>query len=193
MESFVVFDTETTGLPTIRKDLVNPSLLPHWDKCRIVQIAWQIYKSVEDTNPVSKQCYVITPDGFDIPDESARIHGINSARATEDGISISAALRLFFDDITTYEISTAVAHNMAFDSNALVSEIYRLEENEYIDQWNDIEKYCTMRAACPNGERWPKLIDLYNKLIGPTTIQLHHADGDTQLCAEIYRSQLLDG
>ena len=187
--AFVVFDTETTGLPSKFID-ATPSNIKNWDSCRIVQIAWEIYNNSTDTSPVSSQCYVVSPDGFTIPSKSSSIHGISTEDALANGTPISNVITLFMNDITKHNVTTAVAHNMSFDSNVFLSEMYRNKFGD-VDIWKDLRKHCTMIAGTKRGGRWPKLNDLYKSLIGPVdnSLILHRADVDTKLCADIYKVQ----
>ena len=166
--AFVVFDTETSGLPTKYIDAVVTNW-HNWDSCRIVQIAWEIYTSPNDVAPVVSQCYTVSPEGFTIPPQSIAIHGITTDNALENGISIRSMLKLFFDDITRYKITKAVAHNMSFDSNVLLSEMYRIgnQIDEELIVWKALKKHCTMLVGTKKGGRWPKLNALYKSMIGP--------------------------
>ena len=187
--AFVVFDTETTGLPRRYIDATSTNF-SNWDSCRIVQIAWEIYNSPSDTYPVSDGCYVVSPDGFTIPAKSTSIHGISTAEALNIGISINDVIRLFTSDIILHKVETAVAHNMSFDTNVLLAEMYRNNLGN-INVWKSLRKHCTMIAGTKRGGRWPKLVDLYKSLIGDIdeSTTLHKADVDTSLCAAIYKVQ----
>ena len=43
---------------------------------RMVQIAWQVHD--DDGNLIENQDYIIKPEGYDIPFNAARIHGITN-------------------------------------------------------------------------------------------------------------------
>ena len=191
--AFVVFDTETSGLP-IKYNNAVPTNWNNWDSSRIVQIAWEIYDSPNDVAPVASHCYIVSPEGFTIPPQSTAIHGITNEYASENGIPILSMIKLFFDDLKRYEITKAVAHNMSFDSNVLLSEMYRIgnEVDEELSVWKALKKHCTMLVGTKRGGRWPKLNALYESLLGPVdaSMTLHRADVDTRLCAEIYKVQV---
>jgi DNA polymerase-3 subunit alpha len=178
------FDTETTGLPPRR---VPPTETDKWSDCRIVQIAWELY------NPVTKECvkkanYVIRPDNFSIPEGAARIHGITTEIANETGVHMSKV----FDDMSSdlADATLAVAHNMSFDDNVLLSELYRYNPNhQLIDVWLKMPKKCTMLMGTPAKQKWPKLTELYTRLFGQAPdATLHRADADVDICAKCYFS-----
>jgi DNA polymerase III subunit alpha len=186
--AFLVFDTETTGLPNVYNIRATPDTLGNWMYCRLVQIAWRIYTHEDNQfNLMSTQSYLIKPDGFDIPADATRIHGITTADAANNGIDIQTALEYLMADIESHNVDTLVAHNIEFDDNVILSEMHRLNLNT--TKWEELDQHCTMRSNKHlfNG-RWPKLNMLYTKLIGPieNANQLHSADYDCQLCAEVY-------
>ena len=83
---FLVFDTETTGLPqNYRAPLTDFNNWP-----RMVQIAWQIHDVKGDLVEVKN--YIIKPEGFSIPFNSEKIHGISTKMALEKGISLREVL-----------------------------------------------------------------------------------------------------
>lgn len=186
MSTFLVFDTETTGLPKSFRS-VNKNTLHHWDSCRLVQIAWMIYT---DNQLVKKECFLVKPNGFIISDESIEIHGITNQIATEQGQNVEQVLNAFFTDISQYSVHTIVAHNLSFDKNVIASEVYRCNEklNDSWKIWGKQQFFCTMLAGTKNNQKWPKLSELYKEIIGdiPDNGTLHSADFDTKLCAEIY-------
>ena len=201
--SILFFDTETTGLPPRGSAfaVVNGSNYTAWRSCRIVQIAWEI-RSAMDHAVLAQRSFIVQPSGFSIPDEATRIHGIDTARAKSEGQPLARVIAALLADIKMYDVHTCVAHNMAFDDNVLMAELYTMAWTEpkspdsdsmfmtqAINTWRGLHKQCTMRmgAALQPGGRWPKLSALYEKLFGvEPTGQLHSADTDTRLCAEIY-------
>ena len=62
---FVFVDTETTGLPQ------------NGEQPRIVSFAWMVAGAVDQ--PVVFRHVILRPDGFVIPEEVVRIHGISTA------------------------------------------------------------------------------------------------------------------
>ncbi len=68
---FLIFDTETTGLP--KRDNVPISEVDNWP--RVVQIAWQLHD--ENGNLTEHHNLLIQPDGFEIPYSAEKIHGIS--------------------------------------------------------------------------------------------------------------------
>lgn len=192
--AYVVFDTETTGLPSRRFRKVTNANLFSWDSCRMVQLAWEIYYD-NDPALVSSACYLVKTDGFAIPAAATNIHKITNEDAQTNGIPVKDVLNLFLADIKKFNVTTAVAHNIAFDENVLLSEISRANENvkERYKLWNGLQKHCTMRVGTKDGGKWPKLNALYTELIGPVpdSITLHCANDDARLCSAIYRAQQL--
>ena len=76
---FLIFDTETTGLPKNYKAPVTDS--DNWP--RMVQLAWQLHDN-SGKLLVAKN-YIVKPDGYDIPIGVSKIHGITTERAERDG------------------------------------------------------------------------------------------------------------
>ena len=76
---FLVFDTETTGLP--KKWNAPVSDIDNWPRC--VQLAWQLHDVKGKL--ISNHSYLITPQDFNIPFESEKIHGISTDLALKIG------------------------------------------------------------------------------------------------------------
>jgi len=180
-----VFDTETTGLLPRNANNVSDSKM--WESCRLVQIAWQKYDNAQ--NLIDKQCFIIKPDNYIIPDNAANIHGITTDYAIDNGITIIELIKILSEVIEDVDI--IVAHNINFDDLIIQSELYRYRAFDTYCQWSKIEKKCTMvmGKAAMKLKKWPKLIDLYQLCfldIPLPDVKLHSADADTMLCAEIY-------
>ena len=83
---YLFFDTETTGLPINWNAPISD--FSNWP--RIVQIAWAHYD--ENGKEIKSKSYIIKPENFFIPIESARVHGITTEIANEKGVAIKAVL-----------------------------------------------------------------------------------------------------
>ncbi len=59
----------------------------------MVQIAWQLHD--EEGNLVENQDYIIKPEGYDIPFNATRIHGISTKMAHEQGRDLVEILEEF--------------------------------------------------------------------------------------------------
>ena len=83
---FLIFDTETTGLP--KKWSAPLTDFDNWP--RAIQVAWQVH----DKNGIciSNQSFIIHPKGFSIPYDSEKIHGISTQLAKKIGVEIDFVL-----------------------------------------------------------------------------------------------------
>jgi len=188
---FLVFDTETTGLPpyapTIggRRSFQPVEEVEKWNDCRLVQLAWMVCS--EDGTIIKTRDYIIRPKYFIIPEEVTKIHGITQERAKKEGTKIEIVLREFLEDLRT--ISTIVAHNIAFDYHVVSAELCRLGMALPIEAWPT--QYCTMKNGCRPNEKWPKLSELYEKYFHQKpTLTLHQALNDVALCRDVYLRQI---
>jgi len=90
---FLVFDTETTGLP--KRYNAPVSAVDNWPRC--VQLAWQLHSA--DGTLLSRNDFLIQPDGFDIPFDSEKIHGISTELAMSEGEPLASVLKIFEEDL----------------------------------------------------------------------------------------------
>ena len=187
MANTLIFDTETTGLPNNGKRIggfngvwPNPSSFKLYDSSRLVQIAWSVHTSSGEL--VSKECHIVKPDGFTIG--NSQFHGITTEKALDDGISFSEVYEKLKNALTT--VDTIVAHNSDFDTKIVQAEMYRYKLTDLLDSKKTM---CTMNMGKRkfNLSKQPKLSELYHECFGrePVT-QLHRADNDTEICAQIY-------
>jgi DNA polymerase-3 subunit alpha len=181
--SVLVIDTETTGLtPSGYKNVTDSEL---WSVCRIVQIAWSLFNP--DGTEISSEVYTILPDKFVIPEMSSKIHGITNEIANQTGIEIREVFKKLDSILDISDI--IVAHNMSFDESVILSEMYRYKEVDVIEKWKNKNKKCTMMMENKNNRKvkFMKLSDLYKKYFSKDPdVQLHRADNDVKLCADIY-------
>ena len=115
---FLIFDTETTGLPKNWKAPITDT--SNWPRC--IQIAWQLHDKFGKL--VENKSFIIKPDGFDIPFESENIHGISTDLALAEGHQLTSVLKSFNKAISKSKF--IVGHNINFDLNVIGCEFYRL-------------------------------------------------------------------
>ena len=115
---FLIFDTETTGLP--RNWNAPLTDFENWPRC--IQIAWQLH----DKNGacISHEDYIVKPDGYTIPYDSEKIHGISTALAENDGLTLVKVLEKFHFALERSEF--VGGHNVRFDLNIMGAEFLRL-------------------------------------------------------------------
>lgn len=186
MDSILIFDTETSGLPPFqmvqkKRTIASPiKYLTYWDECRIVELAWQIYQP--DGTLIKSYSSLVYPDGFQISPESTKIHGITQEEAITHGKSIQTILQDFQKDLQT--VSTIVAHNIDFDYSVVLSEYLR--QSLSIDSLKTKKQLCTMKDWLQADRKWPKLTELYYECFEEELQQTHRALDDVDACAKIF-------
>ena len=115
---FLIFDTETTGLP--KRWNAPLSDADNWPRC--IQIAWQLH----DKNGVlvEHEDYLIQPEGFNVPFDAEKIHGISTELASKSGISMKAVIDRFLKALSKTKF--IVGQNLGFDKNIMGAEFLRL-------------------------------------------------------------------
>lgn len=171
---YLFFDTETTGLP--QNFNAPASDLKNWP--RMVQIAWILCNN-EGTRITSND-YIIKPEGFIIPREATKVHGISTKRANDEGVELKHVLEEF--NCLVEQTETIVAHNIRFDEKILAAEFIRKKIKSSFDKK---PKICTMLASTKYcglignyGYKWPKLTELHKVLFGKTFKEAHNAAAD---------------
>ena len=175
---FLIFDTETTGLP----QNFNAPLSDFDNWPRAVQIAWQLHDL--DGKLVEVKDFVIKPDGFDIPFNAAKIHGITTEVAEHYGVSLEEAMKEFSQDLA--KASFVVGHNIQFDVNILGCEYLRMDQSNLleglasIDTSNETANFCQLPGGKGGGFKYPKLEELYFKLFNEGFAEAHNAAADVE-------------
>lgn len=175
---FLIFDTETTGLP----QNFNAPLSDFDNWPRAVQIAWQLHDL--DGKLVEVKDFVIKPDGFDIPFNAAKIHGITTEVAEHYGVSLEEAMKEFSQDLA--KASFVVGHNIQFDVNILGCEYLRMDQSNLleglasIDTSNETANFCQLPGGKGGGFKYPKLEELYLKLFNEGFAEAHNAAADVE-------------
>ncbi len=181
---FLIFDTETTGLP--RRDNAPLNEVDNWP--RVVQIAWQLHDETGDLVDYGNE--LIRPDGFTIPYSAEKVHGISTEKAATFGIPLTDGLHKLNEAIDRSDI--LVGHNIKFDINALGAEFIRSKTET---SFHDKNQVCTMRSSTdylkiPGGRgggfKPPRLMELYEFLFEEKFQEAHNAAADVEATARCF-------
>lgn len=169
----IVFDTETTGLP------FHPAA--DIDKQpRIIEFGAVLMRG---DDIIERYSTLINP-GVPITEEITKITGL-----TDEDVSdvptfdeVLPQIQLLFD-----KADAVIAHNLPFDM-ALVT----LDADRYqaIINWPR-HKMCTVQLYAEEWGRRPKLLELYERILGRPLAQTHRALDDVMALAEIIQHEHL--
>ena len=182
---FLIFDTETTGLPRDYKAPLTD--FDNWP--RMVQVAWQIH----DTTGIliSRNSIIVKPDGYTIPFNAVQIHGITNERAIEEGQDLKAVLLEFIEAVK--QTKYLCGHNIEFDNNIIGAELLRcgleniLSAMPFIDTKNDqTTEYCAIPGGRGGKFKWPTLTELYTKLFNSKFDEAHNAAFDVLATGKVF-------
>lgn len=173
---YLIFDTETTGLPINYSAPVTDTA--NWP--RMVQLAWECH---DQTGKILfNKCFIIKPAGYTIPQAAEKVHGISTERAMAEGSELETVLTEFAGDLSG--VSLVVGHNVTFDLNILGAEFIRSGIPSGLSQinWLCTKEESTDFCALPGGKggkyKWPTLSELYECLFGEPFGEAHNAAAD---------------
>ena len=182
---FLIFDTETTGLPRN----YNAPLTDFDNWPRMVQVAWQLHDI--KGNLISSNSIIVKPSGYTIPFNAVQVHGITNERAQEEGQELKAVLNEFIDAVK--QTKYLCGHNIEFDINIIGSELLRcglenvLSNMSFIDTKNDqTTEFCAIPGGRGGKFKWPTLTELYTKLFNNTFEEAHNAAFDVLATAKVF-------
>ncbi|MDR0363809.1 MAG: DNA polymerase III subunit alpha [Bacteroidales bacterium] len=181
---YLIFDTETTGLPKNYDAPINDS--SNWP--RLVQLAWQLHDKTGKL--IEAHSFLIKPEGFTIPPGVSSLHGITTEKALADGLNLSNVLKQFSDVLEKAEV--IAGHNIEFDNNIVLAEYYRLGQEKDLSEKTilDTKVLSTDFCALPGGRggkfKWPTLSELHKELFGKPFAEAHNAAYDVEATARCF-------
>ena len=189
---FLIFDTETTGLPK----QYNAPLTDFDNWPRLVQLAWQLHddkgRLVENYN------LLVKPEGFVIPIDAKMVHGISTEHATKYGLPLHEVLDTFLK--SAEKAKYFVGHNIDFDLCIVGCEFLRDRNTNPLRAWPRVDT-CTEKTAefckLPGGKggkyKLPKLNEIHEILFGSKFDSAHNASADVQATARVFLELLRIG
>ncbi|PKP25291.1 MAG: DNA polymerase III subunit alpha [Bacteroidetes bacterium HGW-Bacteroidetes-2] len=176
---YLIFDTETTGLPKNYKAPVSDT--DNWPRC--IQIAWQLHDIMG--NLIEHQDFLIKPDGFNIPFDAEKIHGISTELAEKEGKNLEEILYLFNEALAKAKF--IVGQNVGFDVNIIGAEFFRKEIKSTLSK-KPVLDTCTEATAflckLPGGRggkfKLPTLTELHRYLFHQPFAEAHNATADVE-------------
>lgn len=118
--TFLIFDTETNGLPDQKIGDLNQIQLDK--QPRLLQLAYQKHRS--DGSFIERKNFLIKPVGFNITEESKRIHKIDQEYAENHGLPLREVLMIFKEDIENAKY--VIGHGVTFDVVVVATEYQRV-------------------------------------------------------------------
>lgn len=176
---YLIFDTETTGLPKRWDAPISDT--DNWPRC--IQIAWQLHDAMG--NCIDHQDYLVQPDGFNIPYDAEKIHGISTDLAQQHGVAMSEVLEKFNSALSKSKF--IVGQNVEFDLNIMGAEFYRqgirnqLQDLAVLDTCTEITaNLCQLPGGRYGRFKLPTLTELYEYLFSESFIEAHNATADVE-------------
>jgi DNA polymerase-3 subunit alpha len=176
---YLIFDTETTGLPKRWDAPITDT--DNWPRC--IQMAWQLHDALG--NCIEHQDYLVQPDGFNIPYDAEKIHGISTELAQEQGVPLTTVLEKFNETLSKTKF--IVGQNLKFDLNIMGAEFVRAAIANPLQELPVLDT-CTEQTASlcqiPGGRygkfKLPTLTELHDYLFNVPFDEAHNATADVE-------------
>lgn len=185
---YLFFDTETTGFINKKLPLSDAS------QARIVPLAAVLTDL--DGNHLEEMNLIAKPDGWIVPEEVAKIHGLTTEICDDRGVPMMEILEKF--NAMKAKCTDRTAYNISFDKTMLLREelAYGIPHDE--EKKNSI---CVMNMATPickipptqkmrdwdlNGYKAPKLSEAYRHFFDKDFDRAHDAMNDVMPCKEVF-------
>lgn len=192
---YLFIDTETTGLPE-EEENYEPSYLDfnYWPY--IVQVGYVAFDC--KWNKISENSYIVSPDNYNIPLSSTRIHKITHEDAKKKGVKREDVFN-YLNDLLS-KVDYIIGHNVKFDINVLKCEIMRIKRKgklkgevsfknkdyKVIDTMELGANVCRVPTLLFSGYKYPTLGELYKALYSKEIENLHNALADVRATVDCF-------
>ncbi|SHG68912.1 DNA polymerase III, alpha subunit [Salegentibacter echinorum] len=176
---YLIFDTETTGLPKRWDAPLTDS--DNWPRC--IQIAWQLHDQMGRL--IESEDYLVKPEGFNIPYDAEKVHGISTELAAQDGVPLGEMLEKFQRALDKTKF--VVGQNVGFDLNIMGAEFHRenfentLQELPVLDTCTEVTaNLCKIPGGRGGKFKLPTLTELHEHLFDEPFGEAHNATADVE-------------
>ena len=193
------YDLETTGLVNTQRNTAPEECYPDYkdltkyNTARIVSIGWLYIKEFNYDCEIKidniSEC-IIKPNGFIIPNESIKIHGITNECAINNGIRLKKILKKIGKIIKSCDY--IIGYNVYYDINILLSELHRKKRNLTINKILKLKEekniICIGQIASMNAKpsgwlkrfnyQMPSQVNVYRQLFNEELENAHNAKSD---------------
>lgn len=177
----LTIDIETTGLPAKNSDYkIDFLTFP-----RIVSLGFKI-------NDDESKEWIINQEGFQIPEEATKLHGITNEMCDASEFKLQDVLPIL--GLEGSQATVVIGHGIYFDTSIIKANILRLihdkeMEQDFYDAIEDLlhkdKRVDTMRQSAKLCGKWPKLHELYFKLF-KEEFKGHNAKDDCNAAHRCY-------
>lgn len=191
----LAYDTETTGLPLFSEPSEDPRQ-PH-----VVQLG-AILVDLDTREELEVLDEIILPDGWHVPEDTAKIHGITTQFALEVGKPALEVLGRFVGMWGANSDVLRIGFNEPFDARMVRIAMFRHFDAEAADNWKAGKAHDVMRVVTPmcklppteamirarrgNQFKQPKLSEAYKHFFGEELTGAHSALVDARATLRIH-------
>jgi len=136
--TYLVFDTETTGLFNFKLPADDPA------QPRLASAAFILCD--EAGRELSRQKFYVAPDGWEMGEEAGRVNGLTTEFLASNGVPVAEVLDAYTGHVESGLI--VVAFNSQFDTKMMRAELRRAGRPDLFEQTRTI---CAMRGLHPYG------------------------------------------
>ncbi len=140
---------------------------------------------------VDHQDFLIIPEGFNIPFDAEKIHGISTELAFAKGKPLLEVLEAFSQAL--YQAKFLVGQNVGFDLNILGAEYLRIHGNNPLEGKavldtcsEDTASMCKIPGGRGGKFKLPTLTELHHFLFGVPFNEAHNATADVEATARCF-------
>lgn len=211
------YDLETTGLVKTQRGIKPEEEYPDYkdlekyNNARIVSIGWLYLEEFDYDYEIGIENInekIIKPEGFVIPDEAIKIHGITNEKAKKEGKKLKESLKKFGKIIKKCEY--IIGYNVYYDINVLLSELYRKKRTKTIEKILKLKEeekiICLGQISSKeippdkfkkyNQYAIPKQTEVYKKCYNEELANAHNAKSDVfgliKIMFWIYENKLVE-
>jgi DNA polymerase III epsilon subunit-like protein len=196
----LVFDTETTGLPTEK----NASILDVEKWPYIIQLSYILFDTDQKNILKYKDEIIKLPELIYPSARSVELHGITKEKSNKVGRNIESVLLDFNHCLS--DCDYVIGHNLSFDKRVIMVECKRNKMKQHFTT-NAVKKleFCTMKNSVDlckieatsnkTGEKYfkyPSQSELHNYLFGYIPSGLHNSMADVIVCLRCYYKLMYD-